>query len=145
MKNRRWLFVLILVAGLLGACSGGTAGKSAIPTPDSGNTNVIGKVVSKQDGKPVVNTIIRLAEVYRQGDQGAYLLDEAFSPGAYSNDQGEFQILNIKASEYVLVIGDPKGTYEVVTGDDGKARTWTATADQTLDMGTVKVEYQVAK
>jgi len=78
-------FCLILLA----ACSGiGTPTATLTPkptyaAPSADKTTVIGRVVNTS-GQPYQNLTVRLAEVYYATDnpeQGAYVLDAAFSPG----------------------------------------------------------------
>lgn len=93
------------------------------------------------NGKPHKQVLVRLAEVYRQEDQGAYVLDNANSPGAYTDDNGFFVIPDISPGEYVLVIGDPMVSYTIVADKNGLAKVWSAEKDKISDLGTVQVNY----
>ena len=84
---------------------------------------------------------MHLAAVYRQGEDGAYVLDSANSPGAFTDQEGRFVIPNIAPGEFVLVIGDPMSNYTVVSDADGKVRTWAAAANQILDMEQIRSDF----
>src|SRR4030066_441791 len=77
------------------------------PSPESGKASMIGQVMH-QEGYGLSNTIVRLAEVARgaEGRGGAYILDISRSPGTITDENGRFAILNVKAGEYVIVVGD---------------------------------------
>lgn len=111
----------------------------AVTQPDSGKTTVVGRVASKQNGEPLANTPVRLAEVTREGS-GAYVLDEAQSPGAITDEQGNFVIANIDVHEYVLVIGEATDTYDIIADDSGKPRVWQTQPGETLDVGELQAD-----
>jgi hypothetical protein len=110
--------------------------------PNSGEATLYGQVMHTQ-GYPIDDTIIRLAEVARGADGrgGAYILDMANSPATRTDANGYFSIQNVKAGEYVIVVGDVEstGTYEVITESNGQAKVWNLPADQATDIGILKV------
>ena len=112
------------------------------PPPESGKATIIGRVMH-QDGHAMANTIIRLADVARgeEGRGGAYILDIARSPGTLTDINGYFIIQNVKAGEYVLVVGDIEltGIYEIITEAGGQAKVWNLPADQITDVGILIV------
>lgn len=143
LRILRYVWLILFVTG----CSALTAPTppaqtgSGTASPQAGKTTVAGRIISTKDGKPLVNTPIRLAEVYRGGGQtGAFVLDGALSPGGTTDNTGSFTIANIESREYVLVVGDVYGKYTIVSGDDGKARVWKTEPGKTLDMGEIKVD-----
>lgn len=143
MKRVNSLLLLLLII-FVSSCNQGTSttelGMSTPPAaPEQGMTTVTGRVVSNESGKPKTDTIIRLAGVVRQGDEGAFVLDVAFSPGALSDENGNFIFENVKPLEYVIVIGDVEDIYEVVTDEEGKPKTWETQADQVVDVGEIRV------
>lgn len=107
-------------------------------TPEPGRTTVIGKVISLS-GQPVPQVPVWLAEVVRQGEEGVYVLDSRSSPGAYTNEEGVFVIPNVNPGEYVIVIGDPEGLYEIITEPSGKAKVWNIPPDLVFDIGELRV------
>jgi hypothetical protein len=108
--------------------------------------SVVGQVLH-QEGHPMVNTIVRLAEVARgaEGRGGAFILDVARSPGTFTDQNGYFNIQNVKAGEYVIVVGDVEitGIYEVIPDTDGKAKIWNLPADKVTDVGVLTVNISV--
>lgn len=112
---------------------------SATATTAPGKAMVIGRVISEKTGQPLTHTTVRLAEVVRQGNEGAFVLDTAFSPGDITDDQGYFRFENVDAKEYVIVIGDVYNAYQIISEPSGKARVWKAEPDQVLDVGELRV------
>lgn len=111
-----------------------------ISTPETGKATLIGKVVSLRDGLPMPNTIVRLAEVYRQGDEGAFVLDGAYSPGDITDEQGSFAIENVDVKEYVIVVGDVYDKYQIIGEPNNAAKVFQAVADEILDVGELQVD-----
>ena len=103
---------------------------------------VTGQVMHEQ-GYPMANTIVRLADVARgvEGRGGAFILDLARSPGTTTDQNGSFNIQNVDAGEYVIVVGDVEltGVYEIIEEPDGTAKVWNLPADQITDIGTLEV------
>jgi len=112
------------------------------PQPNSGMATIIGQVVHN-DGHPLAKIIVRLADVARgaEGKGGAFILDLARSPGTITDQYGYFIFQNVKAAEYVIVVGDVEvtGVYEIIHGADGKATVWNLPADQVTNVGVIKV------
>jgi hypothetical protein len=112
------------------------------PSPESGMATIVGQIMH-QDGHAMSNTIIRLADVARgaEGKGGAYILDIARSPGTITDENGRFIIQNVKAGEYVLVVGDIEltGIYEIIKETNGQAKVWTFPADKVTDVGVLIV------
>jgi hypothetical protein len=110
--------------------------------PESGKATIVGQVMH-QAGYPMVNTIVRLADVARgaEGRGGAFVLDLARSPGTFTDQNGYFNIQNVKPGEYVIVVGDVEitGVYEIIKEENGSAKIWTLPADQVTDIGILTV------
>ncbi len=102
---------------------------------------MIGQVVSADTGEPLGNTVVRLAEVYYEGEDGAYVLDTAFSPGDITNNDGYFIFSSVDARDYVIVIGDVEdyGEYEIIAEPSGEAKVWEAESNQILNVGKLEV------
>lgn len=132
-------FILLVIAFLLVACQGGS--KAAIPTPAAGKSVFTGQFLSDATGKPLANTSVRLAEVYRQGERGAYVLDAAFSPGAITDANGFYVIADLEPKEYVLVAGNVEmNNYVIVPEPSGVAKVFKTEPDAILDVGTISVK-----
>ena len=141
-RKKLRLTLLVLAFTLLfplSACANNVK-QPALPPPEEGKANVVGKVQSSQ-GEPYQNFNVRLAEVYWQGETGAYVLDESFSPGGISDADGRFQILNVPAGEYVVVLGEPNQEYKTVTDSNDVLKRITVVAGETFDLGTITFDY----
>ena len=146
------LIVLLLLALSLSACNAATETPVEVeaatpapsptppPLPDAGLATGIGRIVDI-DGKPMPNIRVSLAEVVRgvEGRGGAFILDSIHSPYVYVDGQGNFIFSNIKAAEYVLVVGDVEltGIYEIIPQPNGKARIFNLPADVVTDLGEI--------
>ncbi len=142
MKNKllKYLVVLFFLC-LLSSCQTTHTPTPAASLPVKGKATVVGVLVSQDTNKPYDGVLVRLAAVINQGDQGAYVLDSAHSPGATTDKDGHFRFENINAMKYVFVIGDPTYSYVIISGPDGKAKVWDAPADKVTDFGTIKANY----
>jgi hypothetical protein len=115
---------------------------TTIPQPEAGKGTMIGVLVSIPDQAPVPNTAVRLAEVYRKGEQGAFVLDGAYSPGDITDEQGNFIIPNIDAKEYVIVVGDVYGKYVIVAEPSGEGKVYAVAPDEITDIGQLVVDWR---
>lgn len=109
--------------------------------PESGTGVIKGFAISKETTKPLTDTFVMLADVYREGDVGAYVLDAAHSPFATSDiESGFFLFSNVPPGEYVIVIGDPYGKQGVAPDESGeKVGTWLVEENKVLDVGELHV------
>jgi hypothetical protein len=134
------IFALVLITGCRGSKSKNPAGEAtSIPIPDAAKTTVTGNVFSTTLNQPYPKAAVWLAEVYREGGNGVYVLDHAFSPAIYADEQGVFIIADVDPKEYVIVVGDPEGAYEVIPDDTGRARVWATEGGKILDVGRISV------
>jgi hypothetical protein len=120
-----------------------TATPVAVPTPEAGQATVIGRIIVRTTKEPVASAVVRLAQVYREGDDGAFALDDAFSPGGVTDPEGYFRIQNVESNEYVIVVGDVRTQYEIIPDPSGKPRVWDLQADQILDTGDIAVDLEI--
>jgi hypothetical protein len=141
--NERVFFLFWLLLGA--ACSTPSATPPAMPSPTPtlapGKGMVIGRVVSQGTGRPISQQRIWLAEVYREGGPGAYILDTSLSPFGFSDQTGQFVIANVNPKEYVIVIGDPFSDYSVIVDDTGNTKAWSIPADQMINTGDLAVDF----
>lgn len=157
--KRMWLSLFpLIVLILLAACSSTTivdqppqpvqqtpvvtSAALTVEQPEQGKATVTGRLLSVETKTPLAQMEVRLAEVYRQGEEGAYVLDGASSPGAVTNDQGEFVIPDVDPKEYVIVAGDPYASNDVVKEASGKPKPWSLVTDEVLNVGDVQVNLQ---
>lgn len=110
-----------------------------LPQPQESKATITGRIVS-EEGYPISDVTIRIAEVYRQEEEGAFVLDDAFSPGSTTDRYGFFAIENIEPKEYVIVVGDPRTQYDIVSKGSGEAHVWEVLQDQILDVGKLEVD-----
>ncbi len=139
-----WYFYIgLIIMIFMSACSSNGQDleeQMVIPQPEPGMASVTGRVLSKKNGSPFTGTIVRLAEVVREeGSEGLYILDQAFSPGTKTNDNGLFVFENVEAMEYVIIVGDVESIYEVITNESGTPQTWEVLSDEILDVGDLHV------
>lgn len=135
-KHYILLFVLLFSSLILSACASSS-------TPEPGTAIVKGKVISEISGEPLSDAIVRLAEVFRRPDEeeeDLVMLDQAFSPGTRTDNQGNFVFESVEPMEYVIVVGDVENTYRIVADDSGIASVFKAEPDQVLDVGELIVE-----
>lgn len=139
---------LFLPVILLAACGGATPAPTGQPvsgpptpgTPQPGKSTVTGRALALDTGHPLTNTVVRLAEVlHLPPDADTFMLNDATSPGAYSDDQGYFVIANVDPKDFVIIIGDINMSYAIATAEPDKAKVWKLTAGQVTDVGDLRV------
>ena len=107
--------------------------------PDKGA--MVGQVFSITMEKPLSNMVVRLAQVFWNEDksEGAYVLEGATSPGDDTDDEGIFVFNDLSPADYVIVVGDIMGDYEIISEADGKAKIYTIEAGSILQVEQLKV------
>ena len=136
---RLWLGLLTLV---LASCSQTDMGPepTQLPGLEQGKAGVYGRIISERSGQPISGILVRLAKVVRQGEDAAFVLEDAFSPGDQTDEGGYFIIVDVDPIEYVLVVGDVNNQYEIIAENSGMAKIWTTAADQILEVGEIRVD-----
>ena len=133
---------------LIAAGGSSTTAVKSEPTPPNppevGKATVTGQVFSLKTNAPLANMVVRLAEVHRQGDEGAYLLDTAFSPGDITDEQGYFAFESIEPGEYVVVVGNVEvyNEYVIIPESSGKPLVYNFAADKVEDIGQLIVNLE---
>ena len=135
--------ILLLLVILSGCTSLDTPPSVDIPTlapPAAGMSSLTGRVIHRQTKEPFTNTIVRLAEIVRpeQGED-VFVLDQAFSPGAKTDDAGIFVFQDVEPKEYAIVVGDVERIYEIIPDSSGAAKSFPAEPDQVLYVGDLEV------
>lgn len=148
MSHLARAFTLFILFFVLTACQSvnitdGQKTRPNPPTPSTGKGVMTGQVLLKSDQKPIPeDTPVRLAQVFRKGGEGAFVLDLGHSPSSLSKGEGFFTIIDITPAEYLLIVGRPEDSnYEIYQNADGKPFTYNVEAGKTIDLGTIKVEY----
>jgi hypothetical protein len=105
---------------------------------------IVGQVVTTDGGvrKPYAQAAVRLGPVHWNQDksQGAFVFEGTVGPVATSNADGRFAFANVPPGDYVIMVGDPMGEYEIISESDGKAKMYPAPAGKPLDVGTIEVK-----
>lgn len=139
-------FGLILSIILLAACSSvapvNDTGLTPPALPEAGKATAYGQVLDVKTGEPIVDVIVRLADVHGEGSEGVFLLNFGSSPGTRTDTHGNFIFENIPPGKYVIAIGegDNLNNYDVIEESGGRAKVWEAKADQVHDWGKVRAE-----
>jgi hypothetical protein len=141
MEHRWWMRVLLGSVLFLSACSQVGIGSKApkVVKPEADKTTLTGQLLFEAGG-PMVNTVVRLGEVYREGEKGAYIMDQGRSPVAATDANGYFVFENVPPNEYVVIIQQTEGVYTVVNDKEGKPKVWKAEAGKVLDVGSLRVK-----
>lgn len=143
--------VLIVLIVFSGACASTSSTSevteevisTTISPPAQGLASVTGRVIHTNTEDPFVDTIVRLAEVVRAEEgEDVFVLDQAFSPGTRTDEAGYFVFEDVDPMEYVIVVGDVTGIYEIIPDDSGEAKVWSANADEVLDVGELMVKLE---
>jgi len=143
---KKFAFYTIFLCLILSACSSDKSVLAQITQPakpSQGKATTVGQVIDKETGKPIVGIIVRLAEVYREGEGGVFMLDFANSPGTRTDEKGFFTFIDIQPGEYVMAIGegDNFNDYDIIEDSKtGKAKVWEAVIDQISDWGVSQAE-----
>ncbi len=137
------LLVLIVSFTLVGCTNKPASLAPTIPTPEATKTVITGQLVNKASSIPYTNTLVRLAEVYRnEQGEGAFALDQSYSPGTYTDENGYFVFSNLTPGEFVMVIGDPTVNYLIITDETtNQAKIYKGDPGQILDIGTLSIEF----
>ena len=140
-KYLRLCFVLICMT-LISGCTG-IGSQANVPTPLAGKTSISARIISTVTNKPLVDTAIRLAPINRNliGNEPIFLLNEATSPGARTDANGNVLIANVDPQEYVMIVSSDMGTHAVVTESEDKAKIWLLESGKVLNIGEIRVKY----
>ena len=56
-------------------------------------------------------------------------------------ENGYFVFANIKAMEYIIVLGNPEAVYEITLDENGKAKVWQTEANKVVDIGELVSDF----
>lgn len=115
-----------------------------VPTPPTGKVTVTGYAFSTILDQMLVEWPVFLAEVYRNPENdGAFVFDTASSPYTLTDAGGRFVFTNLEPGEYVIVVGSIEvNRYEIITEPNGQAKVINVSADDLLDLSTLRVELE---
>jgi len=138
-----FLWVFLTLSLILSSCqTKPTEGSSTpVPTPKAEEGLLMGTVQNLK-GEPLQDIPVRLAQIYRQGEEGAFVLDLSHSPSSIATSEGKFVVLAIPPAEYLIVVGKPEDNNYIIYQDkDGKPITYTIEGGKTIDIGTIQVDF----
>ena len=116
------------------------------PTADS--AVVVGRLVSLTTNEPLADRVVRLPEVYcpdgiteeQKRDECFWALDDAFTPGDITDEDGIFIIEGVEPRDYVLMIGDVMTRYTVIEDNAERPIIWMPAANDILEVGQIAVD-----
>ena len=113
---------------------------STASAPILGKATIEGRIVSSRTGQPLASTTVWLAQVYGEGSAAQYVLNGSQSPSALTTSAGLFSIVNVDATNYVIVVGDPYAKHVIVSDDAGNARVWPLSSSQVFNTKDIRVD-----
>lgn len=140
---RHWLSLIASMLFLV-ACSQPNSGATTnVAQPQAGKATVTARLFSTVTNQPISNTMIRLAPITRHPETNApiFVLDEALSPGARTNNLGQVVIANVDPTEYVMIVSSDLGDNAVVTETEDTAKIWVLEAGKISDLGEIRVKW----
>lgn len=142
MKNI--LVISLIVSLLLSGChviseAEGIAAKQSAPKIIPGVVTIVGTVIGS-DEQPVSKMPVHFAQVYRDKGKAAFLFDAGASPSTMTGKDGSFSIVDMQSGEYVMIVGDPMVSYEIIKDDSGEPIVYIAQGGETLDLGRVLIK-----
>lgn len=138
---KKILFLSMILSILLSGChviseAEGIVAKQSAPKIIPGVVTIVGTLLGT-DEEPVSKTPVHFAQVFREKGKAAFLFDAGASPSTVTGKDGSFLIADIQSGEYVLIIGDPMVSYEIIEDDSGEPFVIVAQGGETLDLGNV--------
>ena len=118
-----------------------TYGPVVIPNPDSETGVIAGVLMDIADNSPIANQTIFLGDVIHPavGTGFSIGIDLAKSPNTTTNQRGEFAIGGIIPGEYVVMVWTPYKSAVVLDAKTNKPMIVDIQANQTNDIGSMKV------
>jgi hypothetical protein len=109
--------------------------------PDAETGVVRGRVISALTTEPLASTVVAMAQVTRQGEEGAFVLNSASSPMNVSDVDGYFIIPNVPPGEFVMIVGDPYDVHEIILNPETEmAQTYFVEQGRVTEVGEVVVD-----
>ncbi len=142
---KKVLFLCIIFSILLTGCHvvsdvEGIMSKQSAPKIIPGVAVITGTLASAE-GSSLPQMPVHFAQVFRQDGKAAFLYDTGSSPSVITDKQGFFEIGEVTAGEYLLIIGDPMTDYKFYQDNTGEPIVIIAQGGETVDLGTIEVNY----
>lgn len=128
-----WLFCILLITG----CTQTTL--NTMPAGTTPGTGQLRGQLLTTNGQTLGNRTVRLAMVYGEGAQLAYVADESGGLGGVTDARGAFAIADIPPGRYVLLVVLREGISIALLQPNGSEKIITIRADAQEDLGTVKI------
>lgn len=127
----------------------GTPPPLVIPTPTSDSAVVYGTLLAADTKRPLSSTVdgvdAFLAKILRGAEPGLTMssLDKKLDPASAVTLDGKFVFAKVPPGEYVLLIAAPMTDIVARAADNLQVdKVFTLTAGQSLDLGTMVIEYK---
>lgn len=119
--------------------------------PGAGKAGLRGRILFLKSGKPIPDSVVRLAELFCPDDVKAeekqekcvFMLDGAFSPSTFSDKDGYFEFKNVEVRDYSLLVGDSQGNNAIAKDENGIGKFWTTKDGEVLDVGEQMLDYEL--
>jgi hypothetical protein len=92
-----------------------------------------------QNNQPLANRSVRLAAVYGEGEQQAYVADESGGVGGVTDAAGAFAIANIPPGKYVVLLVLREGISLALMQKNGTERIIEIRPDVLFDLGPAAI------
>jgi hypothetical protein len=141
---KKILLLSMMLSILLSGChviseAEGIVAKQSAPKIIPGVVTIVGTLLGT-DEEPVSKMPVHFAQVFREKGKAAFLYDAGASPSAVTGKDGSFSMTDIQSGEYVMIIGDPMVSYEIIKDDSGEPVVIVAQGGETLDLGNVIIK-----
>ena len=114
---------------------------SNINAPESGKSTIHG-ILLKNDKTPLDQITVRLAKVYQdEKHEGAFVLDDANSPLAVTDKNGEYYFIDLHPGEYVMFIGEISDRYEIISDDDQNPMVFSVNPNEILNIEAILIDF----
>jgi hypothetical protein len=92
-----------------------------------------------QNNQPLANRTVRLAAVYGEGEQQAYVADDSGGVGGVTDASGTFAIGNIPPGKYVVLLVVREGISLALMQKSGTERIIDIRPDALFDLGSAAI------
>ena len=140
---RRFLektMLVCMMVGLIGcAAPAQPAMGDATQVPAVAGMGLMRGQLLDQNNQPLANRTVRLAAVYGEGDQQAYIADDSGGVGGVTDAGGAFMIANIPPGKYVVLLVLREGISIALMQKNGTERIIEIRPDALFDLGSAAI------